>query len=128
MGQKVNTIRRVCIERYRIVFSFHLAKRISHPDRFSKETTKSLVSGTGFLESNELGESKIAGERAKLPGKFDPGQDIFSGVTTGSRQVCRPCYRTYGNLIKTSVREKSRGVYLPIGRVFPSYLKIFRSC
>ena len=32
MGQKVNTIRRVCIVQYRIVFSFHLAKLISHPD------------------------------------------------------------------------------------------------
>ena len=32
---------------------------------FSKVTTiiKSLVSGTGPLESNELGESKVAGER-----------------------------------------------------------------
>ena len=27
---KVNTIRRVCIVQYRIVFSFHLAKRINH--------------------------------------------------------------------------------------------------
>ena len=30
--------------------------------RFSKETTKSLGSGTGFYWSNTLGESKIAGE------------------------------------------------------------------
>ena len=30
--------------------------------RFSKVTTKSLASGTGSSESNELGESKIAGE------------------------------------------------------------------
>ena len=30
--------------------------------RFSKVTTKSLASGTGSLESNELGASKIAGE------------------------------------------------------------------
>ena len=56
--------------------------------------------------------------RAKFQRKFDPGKDVFSGVKTGSRLVCRPCYRTHGNLIKTSVREKSRGVYLPIGWVF----------
>ena len=30
--------------------------------RFSKVTTKSLASGTGSQESNELGASKIAGE------------------------------------------------------------------
>ena len=30
--------------------------------RFSKVATKSLASGTGSSESNELGESKIAGE------------------------------------------------------------------
>ena len=30
---------------------------------FSKVTTKSLASGTGSLESNEVGESKIAGQR-----------------------------------------------------------------
>ena len=30
--------------------------------RFSKVTTKSLASGTGSSGSNELGESKIAGE------------------------------------------------------------------
>ena len=29
---KVITIRRVCIVPYRIIFSFHLAKRINHPD------------------------------------------------------------------------------------------------
>ena len=29
---------------------------------FSKVTTTSLASGTGFKESNELGESKLAGE------------------------------------------------------------------
>ena len=29
---KVITIRRVCIVQYRIIFSFHLAKRINHPD------------------------------------------------------------------------------------------------
>ena len=30
---------------------------------FSKVTTKSLASGTGSWESNELGESKVAGQR-----------------------------------------------------------------
>ena len=54
---KIITIGRVCIVQSRIVFSFHLAKQIHEPDRaeterhdivgFSKETTKSLASGTG---------------------------------------------------------------------------------
>ena len=39
---------------------------------------------------------------------FDPGQD-FSGVKI------KRVTSTSGNLNKTSVREKSRGVYLPIG-------------
>ena len=30
---------------------------------FSKVTTKALASGTGSQESNEVGESKIAGQR-----------------------------------------------------------------
>ena len=46
--------------------------------------------------------------------KFDPGQDS-SGVKAKSMLVCGPCDFTSGNLIKTSVREKSRGVYLPMG-------------
>ena len=45
---------------------------------------------------------------------------FFFGVKTGSMLVCRPCDCTSGNLNKTSVREKSKGVYLPIGWVYPS--------
>ena len=41
---------------------------------------------------------------------------------------CRPCDSTSGNMNKTSVREKSRGVYLAIGWVFPSYSMLFRLC
>ena len=40
------------------------------------------------------------------------------GVKTRSRLVCRPCDRKSGNLNKTSVREKFRGVYLPMGEIF----------
>ena len=50
----------------------------------------------------------------------DPGQD-FSGAKIKAKVVGRPCDSTSGNLNKTSVREKSRGVHLPIGLVFPSY-------
>ena len=96
---KVNTMSRVCITQYRIVFSFHLAKRINHLH------CNRLISATQFLtmfqspwsglrqkgtilfaflkwplslwpqehaprtESNELGESKIAGEL--WPGQLD---------------------------------------------------------
>ena len=42
---------------------------------------------------------------------FDPDP----AVKTRSRLVCRPCDRKSGNLNKTSVREKFRGVYLPMG-------------
>ena len=53
---KVITIGRVCIVQYRVIFSFHLAKRIhlslirAETERcdivsFSKVTTKSLASG-----------------------------------------------------------------------------------
>ena len=45
---------------------------------------------------------------------FDPGQD-FSGVKIKAKVAGRPSDSTSGNLNKTSVREKSRGVYLPIG-------------
>ena len=50
--------------------------------------------------------------RTKLQANFDQGRD-FSGVKSGSMLVCRQCDRTSGNLSKASVREKSRGVYLP---------------
>ena len=39
--------------------------------RFSKVTTKSLASGTGSYESNELDL------RANVPVNFDPGQDFL---------------------------------------------------
>ena len=65
--------------------------------RFSKVTTKSLASGTGSEESNELG-----------------GPSSFSGVKT-AKVVRLPCDSTSGNLNNKSVRKKSRGVYLPIG-------------
>ena len=41
---------------------------------------------------------------------FDPDPS----VKTRPRLVCRPCDRTSGDLNKTSVREKFRGVYLPM--------------
>ena len=44
-------------------------------------------------------------------------------VKTGSRLVCRPC--DSWNLNKTSVREKSRGCYLPKGSVFLSFSELF---
>ena len=49
-------------------------------------------------------------------------------VKRGSMLVCRPCDCTSRNLNETSVRETSKGVYLPIGWVFLSYLIIFRLC
>ena len=45
-----------------------------------------------------------------------------------AKVIRQPCDPTSGNLNKTSVREKSRGVYLAIGWVFPSYSMIFRLC
>ena len=45
-----------------------------------------------------------------------------------AKVIRRPCDFTSGNLNKTSVREKSRGVCLPVGWVFASYSMIFRLC
>ena len=47
--------------------------------------------------------------RAKLPVNSDPGQDWCEN---NAKVIRRPCDSTSGNLKKTSVREKSRGVYL----------------
>ena len=44
-------------------------------------------------------------------------------VKTGSRLVCRPC--DSWNVNKTSVREESRGWYLPKGSVFLSFSELF---
>ena len=46
---------------------------------------------------------------------FTPRPATFSHTQTGSVLVCRSCDCASGNLNKTSVREKSKGVYLPIG-------------
>ena len=58
---------------------------------------------------------------------LDPGQD-FSGVKIKAKVAGRPCDSTSGNLNKTSVRETSSGVYLPIGLVFSELFMIFRLC
>ena len=120
------TIRSVCIVQYRIVFSFHLAKRINHPypgwDREVRYRTLDVLRWPGVLWSREQAlRSKMNWARATLKVNFDPGK-------TRSMLVYRPCDFTSGNLNKTSVREKFRGVYLPIGWVFPSYSMIFRLC
>ena len=47
--------------------------------------------------------------RAKLPVNFDPGQDFW--CENKAEVIRRPCDSTSGNLNKTSVREKSKGVY-----------------
>ena len=73
-------------------------------------TTKSLASGTGSLEPNELGESKIAGE------------------LNLAKVIGRPCDSTSGNLNKTSVREKSRRVYLAIFDDISLMLNVRRLC
>ena len=75
-------------------------------------TTKSLASGEGSLESNKLGEAKLQVNFAD----FDSGQDfIFFWCENKAKVIRRPCDSTSGNLNKTSVRERSRGVYLAIG-------------
>ena len=71
--------------------------------------------------------------RAKLRVNFDRGQDLGENK---AKEIRRPCDSISRNLNKTSVREKSRGIYLQIGRVFPSYSiiayvereKIMRGC
>ena len=83
------------------------------------------------------------GERLADPQHIANGYDIALSSTRRSKSVDstllgdkmrpgqvirRPCDFTSGNLNKTSVREKSRGVYLAIGWVFPSYSMIFSLC
>ena len=54
--------------------------------------------------------------RAKLPVNFDPGEELgFFWCENKAKVVRRPFAFTSGNLNKTSVTEKSRGVYLAIG-------------
>ena len=53
--------------------------------------------------------------RAKLPVSFDPGQDFFFWCENKAKVIRRPCDSTSGKLNKTSVREKSKGVYPAIG-------------
>ena len=49
--------------------------------------------------------------RAKLQVNFDPGQDVvFFWCENKAKVIRRPCDSTTGNLNKTSVREKSKGV------------------
>ena len=47
----------------------------------------------------------------------------LNGSRPGSKLVCRPC--DSWNFKKTSVREKSRGCYLPKGSVFLSFSELF---
>ena len=116
------------LHRPRIIFSFHFLWLNGSADgsitlirveterydivRLSKVTTKSLASGEGSLESNKLGEAKLQVNFAD----FDSGQDfIFFWCENKAKVIRRPCDSTSGNLNKTSVRERSRGVYLAIG-------------
>ena len=117
---KVNRIPSVV--QYRIVFSFHLAKRINHPDPGWDRKERYCP-----LFGNRLLGVKLIRREQNSRWTFTQAKTSFiSGVKTGSMLVCRPCDCTSGNLNKTSVREKPRGVYLQIGCVFPSYLMIFR--
>ena len=51
--------------------------------------------------------------RSKLQLNFDPGQDCENKAKVPRR----PCVSTSGNLNRTSVREKSRGVFLSASRL-----------
>ena len=73
--------------------------------------------------TDELGESKLAGLGERWTGKrrfFRCKNKAY--VVSAERPTLSE------NLHKTSVREKSRGVYLPIGWVFPSYSMIILLC
>ena len=62
--------------------------------------------------------------RAKLPVNIDPGQDlVFFWCESKAKVIRRPCDSTSGNLNKTSVREKSRGVYISGNRL--SFSELF---
>ena len=117
---KVNRIPSVV--QYRIVFSFHLVKRINPPDPGWDRKERYCP-----LFGNRLLGVKLIRREQNSRWTFTQAKTSFiSGVKTGSMLVCRPCDCTSGNLNKTSVREKPRGVYLKTGCVFPSYLMTFR--
>ena len=84
--------------------------------RFSKVTTKRLL------------RVKWIRREQNWRWTLTQAETFFLDVKSESSLVCRPCDSTSGNLNKTSVREKSRGVYLPRGWVFPSYSMIFGLC
>ena len=107
-----------------IVFSFHLAKRINRPDPgWNRKVRYRPLFGNRLL-----GVKLIMREQYSRWTLTRAKTSFIFGVKTGSMLVCRPCDCTSGNLNKTIVREKSRGVYPPIGWVFPSYLMIFCLC
>ena len=54
--------------------------------------------------------------RAKLQANFDPGKDLgFFWCENKAKVVPADGVITSGNLDKTSVKETSRGLYLPVG-------------
>ena len=56
---KVNSIHRVCIVQYRIVFSFHLAKRINRPDPGSDRNVRYCpLFGNGLLGVKKIGREQ----------------------------------------------------------------------
>ena len=80
---KVIAIRRVCIVQYRIIFSFHLAKRINHSDLGSKggAVVRALASHRCGPGSNP-GIDAICGLSLLLvlsfaPRGFSPGTPVF---------------------------------------------------
>ena len=118
---KVDTIRRVCIVQYRIVFSFHLVKRINGLDLgWDRKVRYCPLFGNRLL-----GVKLIGWEQNSRWTLSWPRLRLFLVWKQGVRWSC-DC--TSGNLNETSVREKSRGVYLTIGWVFQSYLMILCLC
>ena len=77
-----------------------------------------LISGTSFAKA-----------RAKLQVNFDPGHWLFLWC---ENRICAGLQTVWPYIRELeedeSVRETSRGVYLPVGCIFPSYryLMIFR--
>ena len=97
---KVNRIPSVV--QYRIVFSFHLAKRINPPDPGWDRNERYCP-----LFGNRLLGVKLIRREQNSRWTFTQAKTSFiSGVKTGSMLVYRPCDCTSGNLNKTSVREK----------------------
>ena len=116
----------VYIVQYRIIIvSFG---QTDHESPWSGLTQKGTILFAFLRWPLSLWPREQALSESKIAGQLWPRPRLFSWCENKAKVIRRPCDSTYGNLNKTGVREKSRGVYLAVGWVLPSYSMIFHLC